>query len=70
MVRSHHVSFGGDELIFICKERSSFHSYQKLSVLLFSATAFGFYFCLDLRSDLHIFVYRGVFLPLIFIGFY
>jgi hypothetical protein len=27
----------------------------------FSATAFSFYFHLDLRSDLHIFVYQGVF---------
>jgi hypothetical protein len=36
----------------------------------FSATAFGFHFRLDLRSDLVISFHQGVFLPLIFIGFH
>jgi hypothetical protein len=35
----------------------------------FSATAFGFRFCLDLHSDLIIFIYQGVFLPLDHVGF-
>jgi hypothetical protein len=38
-------------------------------VFSFSATAFGFHFCLDLRSDLLIFIYQGVFLPLDHVGF-
>jgi hypothetical protein len=56
-------------LLFICQELSSFHSYKKPSVLLFSATAFGFHFCLDLCSDLLISFYQGVFLPLDHVGF-
>jgi hypothetical protein len=36
----------------------------------FSATAFGFHFCLNLHSDLVISLHQGVFLPLIFIGFH
>jgi hypothetical protein len=56
-------------LLFICQELSSFHSYQKPSVLPFSATAFGFCFCLDLRSDLLISFYQGVFFPLDHVGF-
>jgi hypothetical protein len=38
-------------------------------VFSFSATAFGFRFHLDLRSDLLIFIYQGVFLPLDHVGF-
>jgi hypothetical protein len=70
MVGPQQNSFGEVALLFICQERSSFHSYQKPSVLLFSATAFGFHFCLDLCSDLLIFIYQGELLPLIFIGFH
>jgi hypothetical protein len=33
----------------------------KIECSSFSATAFGFCFRLDLHSDLHIFVYEGVF---------
>jgi hypothetical protein len=36
----------------------------------FSSTAFGFCFHLDLHSHLLIFIYQGVFFPLIFIGFH
>jgi hypothetical protein len=50
------------------KERSSFHSYQKPSVLLFLLLLLVF-ICLDLRSDLLIFIYQGVFLPLDHFGF-
>jgi hypothetical protein len=67
-----HIMFLLEEMnpLFICQERPSFHSYKKPSVLLFYATAFGFRFRLDLRSDLLISIYQGVFLPLIFIGFH
>jgi hypothetical protein len=68
MVGPQQISFGGDVLVFICQEHSVFHSYNFTECSSFSATAFGFHFCLDLRSDLLIFVYQGVFLPLIFIG--
>jgi hypothetical protein len=70
MVGPQQISFGEVALLFICQECSSFHSYQKTECSYFSATAFGFRFCLDLRSDLLIFIYQGVFLPLIFIGFH
>jgi hypothetical protein len=68
MVGPQQISFGGDVLFFICKEHSIFHSYRSSSVLLFSATAFGFHFCLDLHLELVISFHQGVFLPLIFIG--
>jgi hypothetical protein len=69
MVGPQQISFREVALLFNCQERSSFHSYQKSSVLLFSATAFGFCFCLDLRSDILIFIYQCVFLPLDHVGF-
>jgi hypothetical protein len=47
-----------------------FHSYNFTECSSFSPTAFGFYFCLDLRLDLVISLHQGVFLPLIFIGFH
>jgi hypothetical protein len=56
--------------LFICQEHSSFHSYNFTECSSFSATAFGFHFRLDLCSDLVISFHQGVFLPLIFIGFY
>jgi hypothetical protein len=64
------ISFGEVALLFICQERSSFHSYQKTECSSVSATAFGFHFCLDLHSDLVISFHQGVFLPLIFISFH
>jgi hypothetical protein len=68
MVGPQQISFGGDVLIFICQEHSVFHSIHFTECSSFSATAFGFRFRFDLHSDLLIFVYQGVFLPLIFIG--
>jgi hypothetical protein len=56
--------------IFHCQERSSFHSYQKPSVLLFPLLLLVFVFRLDLCSDLDLSLHQGVFLPLIFIGFH
>ena len=70
MVGPQQISFGEVALLFICKERSVFHSYRSSIRSSFSATAFGFRFRLDLRSDLLIFIHQGVFLPLIFIGFH
>jgi hypothetical protein len=46
----------------------SFSLLLKIEHSSFSATAFGFHFRLDSRSDLVISFYQGVFLPLIFIG--
>ena len=70
MVVPQQISFGEVALIFICQEHSSFHSYRFNECSSFSATAFGFRFRLDLRSDLVISFHQGVFLPLIFIGFH
>jgi hypothetical protein len=70
MVRSHHVSFGGDELAFHLSRTLQFSLLSKNECSSFSATAFGFRFCLDLRSDLVISFHQGAFLPLIFIGFH
>jgi hypothetical protein len=70
MVGPQQIYFGEVALLFICQEHSSFHSYKKLIVLLFSATAFGFRFFLDFCSDLLISFYQGVFLPLDHVGFH
>jgi hypothetical protein len=70
MVGPQQISFEGDVLVFICQEHSVFHSIRFNECSSFSATIFGFHFRLDLHSDLLIFIYQGVFLPLIFIGFY
>ena len=63
---------------FLWRRCTSFHLQGMLQFSLlfkiehssFSATAFGFRFRLDLRSDLVISFHQGVFLPLIFIGFH
>ena len=67
-----HIMFLLEEMnsLFICQEHSSFHSIRFTECSSFSATAFGFRFRLDLRSDLVISFHQGVFLPLIFIGFH
>jgi hypothetical protein len=68
-----------DHIMLVWRETCSvFHLQRTLSFLLllkierssFSATAFGFHFRLDLRSDIVIFFHQGVFFPLIFIGFH
>jgi hypothetical protein len=65
-----HIMFLLEEMnsLFICQEHSSFHSYQKPSVLLF--LLLRLVFRLDLCSDLVLSFHQGVFLPLIFIGFH
>lgn len=63
-------SFGGDVLVFICKERSSFHSYQKSSVLLFLLLLLVFVFaliCVQILSYLFIKVYFCLWSLLVFI---
>jgi hypothetical protein len=70
MVGPQQISFGGDVLVFICKEYSIFYSYNFIGCSSFSATAFGFRFRLDLHSDFVKYFYQGVFLPLIFISFH
>ena len=68
MVRSHHVSFGGDELIFHCQEHSSFHSYRFNECSLFLLPRLAFIFRLDFCSDLAISLHQGVFGPLVHVG--
>jgi hypothetical protein len=70
MVGPQQISFGEVALLFICQEYYSFHSYQKPSVLLFLLLLLVFDFRLDLRSDLLISFYQGIFLTLVYIGFY
>jgi hypothetical protein len=70
MVGPQQISFREVALLFICQERSSFHSYQKPSVLLFLLLLLAFDFRLNLRSDILISFYQGVFFPLVFIGFH
>jgi hypothetical protein len=57
-------------LAFRLPRTLQFSLLSKIECSSFSATAFGFHFCLDLRSDLLIFIHQGVFLPRIFIGFH
>jgi hypothetical protein len=69
MVGPQQIPFGEVALLFICQELSSFHSYQKPSILLFLELRLVYDFRLDMCSDLLISFYQGVFLPLVFIGF-
>jgi hypothetical protein len=55
---------------FICQEHSSFHSYRFNECSLFLLLRLAFVFRLDFCSDLLLSFHQGVFLPLIFIGFY
>jgi hypothetical protein len=61
MIGPQQISFGEDVLVFICQEHSIFHSIRFNKCSSFSATAFGFRFCLDLRLDLVIFFHQGIF---------
>jgi hypothetical protein len=70
MVGPQQIYFGGDVLVFICQEHSVFSLLSFTECSSFFATAFVFHFRLDLRSDILISLYQGVFLPLIFIGFH
>jgi hypothetical protein len=61
MVGPQQISFGEVALLFICQERSVFHSYRSTSVLLFLELRLAFIFHLDLCSDLVISLHQGVF---------
>ena len=69
MVGPQQISFGEVALFSFAKNALVF-TLIKIERSSFSATAFGFRFRLDLRSDLVISFHQGVFLPLIFIGFH
>jgi hypothetical protein len=70
MVGPQQIPFGEVALLFICQEHSVFHSIRFNECSSFFRTAFSFRFCLDLHSDLVIYFYQGVFLPLVLIGFH
>jgi hypothetical protein len=70
MVGPQQISFGEVAFAFHLPRTLRFHSYIFTECSSFSATAFGFCFCLDLCLDLVIYFHQGVFLPLIFIGFH
>jgi hypothetical protein len=69
MVGPQQISFGEVASLFICQEHSVFHFIRFTECSSFFATAFGFHFHLDLHSDLLIFIYQVVFLPMVYIGF-
>jgi hypothetical protein len=69
MVISHHVSFGGDELVFHCQEHSVFHSYRFNECSLFLLLRLAYIFCLDFCSDLVLSLHQGVFGSLVYVGF-
>jgi hypothetical protein len=54
---------------FHCQEHSSFHSYRSTSSL-FLVLHLAFIFCLDFCSHLVIYLYQGVFRPLVYVGFH
>jgi hypothetical protein len=64
------ISFGEVALLFICQERSSFHSYQKPSVLLFLLLLLVFVLaliCIQTLSYLFIKVYFSLWTMLVFL---
>jgi hypothetical protein len=70
MVGPQQISFGEVALLFICQERSSFHSYQKLSVLLFLLLLLVFVFaliCVQIFLYLFIKVYFCLWTMLVFL---
>jgi hypothetical protein len=70
MVGPQQISFGEVALLFICQEHSVFHSYRFNECSLFLLLRLVFDFCLDLCSDLVIYLHQGVFLPLVHVGFH
>jgi hypothetical protein len=69
MVGPQQIPFGEVALLFICQEHFIFHSYRFNECSLFLELRLAFDFCIDLCSDLIISFYKGVFLPLVYIGF-
>jgi hypothetical protein len=70
MVGPQQISSGEVALLFICQERSVFHSYCFNECSLFLELRLFFDFHLDLCLDLVISLYQGVFLPLVHVGFH
>jgi hypothetical protein len=70
MVGPKQISFGEVALLFICQEHSVFHSYNFNECSVFLELRLAFDFRLDLRLDLVISFHKGVFLPLVLIGFH
>jgi glucan phosphoethanolaminetransferase (alkaline phosphatase superfamily) len=69
MVGPKQISFGEVALLFICQERSSFHSYKKPSVFLFLLLLLVFVFALIcVQIFLYLFI-KVYFLPLDHVGF-
>jgi hypothetical protein len=70
MVGPQQISFGEVALLFNCQERSSFHSYQKPSVLLFLLLLLVFVFtliCVQIFLYLFIKVYFFLWTMLVFL---
>jgi hypothetical protein len=70
MVGPQQISFGEVALLFICQERSSFHSYQKPIVLLFPLLLLVFVFsliCIQIFLYLFIKVYFCLWTMLVFL---
>jgi hypothetical protein len=70
MVGPQQIPFGEVALLFISQEHSVFYSIRFNECSLFLEMHLAFAFCLDLHSDLVIYLYQGVFLPLVYIGFH
>jgi hypothetical protein len=70
MVGPQQIPFEEVALLFICQEHSVFHFHRFNEYSLFLELRLAFDFCLDLCSDLVIFFYQGVFLPLVHVGFH
>jgi hypothetical protein len=70
MVGPQQIPFGEVALLFICQEHSVFHSYHFNECSLFLELRLAFDFRLDLYSDLVISLHKGVFLPLVYVGFH
>jgi hypothetical protein len=69
MVRSHHVSFGGDELVFHLPRTLRFPLLSFNECSLFLLLRLACIFCLDFCSDLVLYLHQGVFGPMVYVGF-
>jgi hypothetical protein len=70
MVGPQQISFGEVALLFICQEHSSFHSYQKPSILLFLLLLLVFVFtliCVQIFLYLFIKVYFCLWTMMVFL---
>jgi hypothetical protein len=70
MVGSHHVLFGGDELRFSLPRTLQFSLLSFNECSLFLLLHLAFIFLLDFFSDLVLSLHKGVFWPLVHVGFH